>query len=114
MQRSLPTYLKYHKGEGQFCWAHFKRNILGVLDIAKTTEAERFCRDGLALHARLFRLWHWGFGAGPGIRYGPKTREQLIAKSIPLEKKFFALADRYSDSRDMDVRNLCPGVAEAF
>jgi transposase len=30
-----PTYLKYHPGEGQFCWAHFKRNILGVLDIAK-------------------------------------------------------------------------------
>jgi transposase len=24
-----PTYLTYHKGEGQFCWAHFKRNILG-------------------------------------------------------------------------------------
>jgi transposase len=23
------SYLKYHKGEGQFCWAHFKRNILG-------------------------------------------------------------------------------------
>jgi transposase len=84
-----PTYLKYHKGEGQFCWAHFKRNILGVLEIAKTTEAERFCRDALALHARLFRLWH-RFRAGPGVRYGPITREQLIAKSIPLEKKFFA------------------------
>jgi hypothetical protein len=70
---------------------------LGVLEIAKTTEAERFCRDALALHARLFRLWH-RFRAGPGIRYGPITREQLIAKSIPLEKKFFALADRYADS----------------
>ena len=30
-----PTYVKYHKGEGQFCWAHFKRNILGVLEILK-------------------------------------------------------------------------------
>jgi hypothetical protein len=62
------SYLKYHKDEGQFCWAHylesaviqsdsrsfalsrapdkahFKRNILGVLEIAKTTDAERFCR----------------------------------------------------------------------
>jgi transposase len=94
-----PSYLKYHKGEGQFCWAHFKRNILGVLEIAKTTEAERFCRDALALHARLFRLWH-RFRAGPGVRYGTVTREQLIAKSIPLEKKFFALAERYVDSRD--------------
>ena len=108
-----PTYLKYHKGEGQFCWAHFKRNILGVLEIAKTTEAERFCRDALALHARLFRLWH-RFRAGPGVRYGPITRAQLIAKSIPLEKKFFALADRYVDSRDKDVRNLALALLKHF
>ena len=80
------SYLKYHKGEGQFCWAHFKRNILGIQEIGKTTDAERFCRDALALHARLFRLWH-RFRGGPGVRYGPITREQLIAKSIPLEKK---------------------------
>ena len=108
-----PTYPKYHKGEGQFCWAHFKRNILGVLEIAKTTEAERFCRDALALHARLFRLWH-RFRAGPGVRYGPITREQLIAKSIPLEKKFFALAERYVDSRDKDVRNLALALMKHF
>jgi len=108
-----PTYVKYHKGEGQFCWAHFKRNILGVLEIAKTTEAERFCRDALALHARLFRLWR-RFRAGPGVRYGPITREQLIAKSIPLEKKFFALADRYVDSRDKDVRNLALALLKHF
>jgi transposase len=108
-----PTYVKYHKGEGQFCWAHFKRNILGVLEIAKTTEAERFCRDALALHARLFRLWH-RFRAGPGVRYGPITREQLIAKSIPLEKRFFALADRYVDSRDKDVRNLALALLKHF
>jgi transposase len=108
-----PSYLKYHKGEGQFCWAHFKRNILGVLEIAKTTEAERFCRDALALHARLFRLWH-RYRAGPGVRYGPVTRAQLIAKSIPLEKKFFALADRYADSSDKDVRNLAVALLTHF
>jgi transposase len=99
------SYLKYHKGEGQFCWAHFKRNILGIQKIGKTTDAECFCRDALALHARLFRLWH-RFRDGPGVRYGPITREQLIEKSIPLEKKFVALADRYLDSRDKDVANL--------
>jgi transposase len=108
-----PSYLKYHKGEGQLCWAHFKRNILGVLEIAKTTEAERFCRDALALHARLFRLWH-RFRAGPGVRYGPITREQLIAKSVPLEKKFFALANRYVDSRDKDIRNLALALLKHF
>ncbi len=107
------SYLKYHKGEAQFCWAHFKRNILGIQEIGKTTDAECFCRDALALHARLFRLWH-RFRNGPGVRYGPITREQLIAKSIPLEKKFFALADRYVDSRDKDVRNLALALLKHF
>jgi transposase len=107
------SYLKYHKGEGQFCWAHFKRNILGIQEIGKTTDAERFCRDALALHARLFRLWH-RFRDGPGVRYGPITREQLIAKSIPLEKKFFALADRYLDSGDKDVANLALALLQHF
>jgi transposase len=93
--------------------AHFKRNILGALQIAKTTDAERFCRDALALHARLFRLWH-RFRAGPGVRYGPVTREQLIAKSIPLEKKFFALSDRYVDSPEKDVRNLARALLKHF
>ena len=107
------SYLKYHKGEGQFCWAHFKRNILGIQEIGKTTDAERFCRDALALHVRLFRLWH-RFRDGPGVRYGPITREQLIAKSIPLEKKFFALADRYLDSPDKDVANLALALLQHF
>ncbi len=108
-----PSYLKYHQGTGQFCWAHFKRNILGVLEVGKTTDAERFCRDALALHARLFRLWH-RFRDGPGVRYGPITREQLIEKSIPLEKKFFALADRYLESRDKDVANLAWALLKHF
>ena len=99
------AYFSYHKGSLQLCWAHFKRNILGVQDLAKTTDAERFCRDALALHARLFRLWH-RFRAGPGVRYGPVTRQQLIDKSIPIQKRFFALAERYLDSGDKDVRNL--------
>ena len=104
-----PSYTKYHKGAAQFCWAHFKRNILGVMELGKTSDAERFCRDALALHARLFRLWH-RFGADPEVRYGPVTREQLIEKSIPLEKKFFALAERYLDSDDKDVRNLATAL----
>ena len=104
-----PTYQKYHRGSMQFCWAHFKRNILGVLELAKTTEAERFCRDALALHARLFRLWH-RFRAGPEVRYGPLSRAQLIEKSLPLQKKFFALAQGYLDSPDKDVRNLAAAL----
>jgi transposase len=108
-----PSYLKYHKGSAQFCWAHFKRNVLGALEIAKTTDAEMFCRDLLALHARLFRLWH-RFRDGPGARYGPIDRQQLILKAIPLEKKFCALAELYADSGDKDVRNLATALLMHF
>ena len=62
------TLCSYHKGSQQLCWANFKRNILGVQELARTTDAERFCRDALALHARLFRLWH-RFRAGPRVSW---------------------------------------------
>lgn len=111
-----PTYTKYHKGEAQFCWAHFKRNLLGAQDLAKTAETERFCRDALAIHARLFRLWRkfrGEPGAGkPGSE--PMTRRELVEKSIPLQKKLFALAERHLDSDERDVRNLATALFVHF
>ena len=102
-------YQTYHRGDLQFCWAHFKRNVLGALDLAKSTEAERFCRDALALHARLFRLWY-RFRGDPTARGGPLTRQQLIDHVLPLQRKFFALGERHLDSRNNDVRNLATAL----
>ncbi len=107
------SYLKYHKGEGPVLLGSFQTQYPGYTGNQRTTDAERFCRDALALHARLFRLWH-SFRDGPGVRYGPLTREPLIAKSIPLEKKFFALADRYLDSREKYVSNLALALLQHF
>lgn len=92
-------YLKYHQGRAQFCWAHLKRNILGVLEFTKSTATERFCRDALALHARLFRLWH-------KFRSGLIDRQQLNHRSIRTEKRIFALAEANLDSPDRQVQNL--------
>jgi len=103
-----PSYTKYHKGLAQFCWAHFKRNILGAQEMVKTTDGERFCRDALALHARLFRLWRRF--RDPESRLPIRDRQELIAKSIPLQKKFFTLGERYLDSSDKDVRNLATAL----
>lgn len=69
-------YLKYHKGRAQFCWAHLKRNIPEVLELTKNNEVEQFCRDALAEHAKLFRLWH-------KFRDGRIDRSQLNLCSIP-------------------------------
>lgn len=93
------AYIKYHKGKAQFCWAHLKRDLLGILEFARTTDADRFARDALALHARMFRLWH-------RFRGGEIDRGLLLQKCIPLQQRFFALAERYLDSRDAEVRAL--------
>ena len=97
------AYLKYHQGRAQFCWAHLKRNLLGVLELTKHSEVERFCRDALAEHAKLFRLWH-------KFRDGRIDRRQLLLRSIPIQKRLFALGERHLDSSHRDVRNLAAAL----
>ena len=92
-------YRRLHPGLIQYCWAHLKRNIQGVLDFAATEKGRQFCRDALAIQVRLFRLWHQ-------FRRQLIDRPHLIEKSIRLEKKLFALAERHLDSPESEVRNL--------
>ena len=99
------AYLKYHAGQAQFCWAHLKRNLLGIVEFTKSSAVERFCRDALAQHARLFRLWH-------KFRGGQIDRGQLRLRSIPIQKRIFALAERHLDSPHREVRNLATALFE--
>jgi transposase len=99
------AYLKYHSGHAQFCWAHLKRNLLGIVEFTKSSAVERFCRDALAQHARLFRLWH-------KFRSGQMDRRQLLLRSIPIQKRIFALAERHLDSSHREVRNLATALFE--
>lgn len=101
----LSTYLAYAASRRQFCWAHFRRNLLSAQDLATTASARRFCREALALQKHLFRLWH-RFRGDPHTRGAPLTRAQLIAKVSPIEKRFFALAERHVNAADGDVANL--------
>jgi transposase len=101
----LPTYTTYHHGRRQFCWAHFTRNLLSAQELVRTAAARRFCREALALQAQLFRLWHRARG-DPQARGGPISRDQLRAKVLPIEKRFFALGERYVNAADRDVANL--------
>jgi transposase len=106
------VYLTYHSGRMQLCWAHLKRNILGIADYASSPAAQQFCRDALAIVARLFRLWHRFRGDSRDRRGNPQRidRRQLIEKSIPLQKKLFALAEAHLDDADRDVRNLATAL----
>jgi transposase len=99
------AYLKYHSGKAQFCWAHLKRNLLGIVEFTKSSAVERFCRDALAQHARLFRLWH-------KFRSGQIDRNQLLLRSIPIQRRIFTLAEGHLDSSHREVRNLATALFE--
>lgn len=101
----LPSYLTYAAARRQFCWSHFRRNLLSAQELATTGATTRFFREALALQRRLFRLWH-RFRGDPHARGAPLTRAQLIAKVLPIEKRFFALAERHVNAADADVSNL--------
>lgn len=101
----LSTYTTYPAAQRQFCWAHFTRNLKSARELATTPATTRFCREALALQARLFRLWH-RFRGDPHTRGAPLTRAQLIAKAFPLEQQFFALGERHVNAAHPAVCNL--------
>ena len=106
------VYLTYHSGRMQLCWAHLKRNILGIAQYARSPSAQQFCRDALAIVAQLFRLWDRFRGDLRDRRGNPRPidRRQLMEKSIPLQKKLFALAEAHLDDADREVRNLATAL----
>lgn len=106
-----PTYLSYHKGLAQFCWAHLQRTLKGIGEFASTEDAVHFARDMLAAVGRLFALWYRFRGeAGPGERL--LSRDELVQQSVPIQKKICGLAKKYLDSEDREVRNLARAFYE--
>jgi transposase len=106
------VYLTYHSGRMQLCWAHLKRNILGIADCARSRSAQQFCRDALAILARLFRLWYRFRGDLRDRRGNPQplNRQQLILRSLPLQKQLFHLAEKHLEDADGEVRNLATAL----
>jgi DivIVA protein./Transposase IS66 family. len=104
-----PTYLSYHRGLAQFCWAHLQRTLKGIGEYAATPDAVHFARDMLAAVGRLFALWYRFRGeAGPDQNL--LTRGELIQQSIPIQKQICRLAEKYLDSQDREVRNFASAV----
>ena len=103
----LATYLSYHKGKAQLCWAHLKRNLLAILDQEGDWRTQRFARDALAQYAKLFRLW-WKF------RDGKIDRMQLIQRSFRIRRAFLNLALRWWDCENRQVANLANAIGQNF
>ena len=110
------VYLTYHSGRMQLCWAHLKRNLLGIADYARSPSSQQFCRDALAIVARVFRLWYRFRGDLRDRRGNPQPldRQQLYIKSIPLQKKLLALAVAHVNDADREVRNMATALLLHF
>jgi hypothetical protein len=106
-----PSYLSYHQGLAQFCWAHLQRTLKGIKEYATTADGVHMARDMLAAVEMLFGLWYRFRGeAGAGERL--LSRAELIEQSIPIQKKICRLAARYLDSEDREVHNLARAFYE--
>jgi transposase len=93
------VYLSYHKGSAQLCWAHLKRDLLGIVEVLRSPTALKFARAALAQVAQLFRLWHRYRGNG-------LSREQFETRAMAVEKKLFALAEAHVNAKEAEVRAL--------
>lgn len=93
------AYLSYHQGNAQLCWAHLKRDLLGIMDTSSRTEAVEFARKSLSLVLRLFRLWHRYQGIS-------LNREEFQERAVEIEKKLYYWAEVHVNSRCTDVRCL--------
>ncbi len=102
----LPSYISYHKGQAQLCWAHLKRNLLEI-ELGQDWRAQRFARDALLQYAKLFRLW-WSY------RAGRIDRKQLMRRSLPIRRAFLALAKRWWDCENRKVANMANAIGANF
>jgi hypothetical protein len=104
------AYPKYHKGLIQFCWAHLKRDFLGVIAVARKVEVKEaiiFGKTLERLRKKNMSLWY-------DFKDGEISRSELINKSEPfinLMKKCFII---YQHSQENCVRTLSRKLLKHF
>jgi len=104
------AYTKYHKGIIQFCWAHLKRDFLGILKTGRelnSNEGIIFAKVMERLQKRIMALWY-------DFKQGKISRSELIEKSEPtiqLTKKCFS---KYQHSEEKYVRKLPKKLLKHF
>lgn len=104
------AYTKYHQGLIQFCWAHLKRDFLGVITVGRkvaVSEAIIFGKTLERLRKRIMSLWY-------DFKDGKISRSELITKSEPsinLMKKCFS---KHQHSQERCVRTLSRKLLKHF
>jgi len=104
------AYTKYHKGIIQFCWAHLKRDFLGITTVGRkvqSNEAIIFGKTLERLRKKIMSFWY-------DFKNGKISRSELINKSEPiidLMKKCFST---HQHSQERCVRTLSRKLLKHF
>jgi len=104
------AYTKYHKGLFQICWAHLKRDFLGVLKIGEATQSEDaklFAETMEKLRKRLMAIWY-------GFKAGDISRAELIKKTRPVRNAVKRCLKEHMHSEERCVRNLAGKLFKRF
>jgi len=104
------AYTKYHKGVFQICWAHLKRDFLGILKVGQATEADDailFAQTMEKLRRRLMAIWY-------RFKAGDISRADLIKKTRPIRNAMKRCLKQYMHSEERCVRNLAGKLFKRF
>jgi transposase len=94
------AYTKYHSGLMQICWAHLKRDFLGIIKIGEdvgASEAILFGETMEKLRKKLLTIWY-------SFKAGDISRDELIQKTKPIRKAIKRTLQQSRQSRQRRVR----------
>ncbi len=104
------AYTKYHKGIFQFCWAHLKRDFLGILKIGQSiqsADAIFFGNTMEKLRKQLMAIWYQ-------FKAGEISRSELIKQTCSTRYAMKRCLKRYMQSQEKCVRNLACKLFKRF
>ncbi len=104
------AYTKYHKGLFQICWAHLKRDFLGILKIGQATESEEailFAETMEKLRKKLMAIWY-------RFKADDISRAELIEKTKPVRNAINRRLKNHMHSEEKCVKNLAGKLFKRF
>jgi len=104
------AYTKYHKGLFQICWAHLKRDFLGILKVGEAAQSEDaivFARTMEKLRKRLMAIWY-------RFKAGDISRDELIKKTKPIKNAIKRCLKQYMHSEERCVKSLANKLSKRF
>jgi len=104
------AYTKYHKGLFQICWAHLKRDFLGILKIGQATQSDEailFTQTMEKLRKKLMAIWY-------RFKEGDISRAELIKKTRRVRNAIKRCLKEHMHSEERCVQNLAGNLYKRF